>query len=1468
MQAINQTYTDLNEQIRQATHIIGLPEGWDSLTDDARSSVAKRIVFARADWVLRWILDKLKDSEDAGAEARASIKAWKLLDFMIEVLPVSRCAPHLRDAGFLNILEKVLEERYGADAAVQSEPVLQESRSRPRDDSSETVHDDSQPSRKRKRGSGASTPSKRTAVESGNFVALFDAVATTVRSIRDKGDAQSKSEQAIETEHMKMVLRTESAQAARILRNWLNAVLRIHASTQGRLGQLDYLDLSLVVDIWELRAIDVKDDSGASVEQFSTECLIPSLILSQSLHQPVTDGDSQYDSKIFGDTSSVIDRLIAKHIIVPSRAAFFNASSDKSTKPEDTPAGIELLTSSLEPLSAKLLQAAQIQDSGADIPAHYMSLFAAVPYLLHLVIRSSPARTPKARITEKPWIQASLASLSHCAGCSLAPPEFVPPRASIAAVERCLNILASHNVGIDTQVLRDLFWYHSGLKYPLNQERIINWSLIAALIDIDSSILLADPKSANSSTEERPGDLAAFLFEHISSFKFESHAMGDSDSMDVDEGGHPIPVSAGHEASKFFSREDVIHKIVVPVLQTFARNRQLLKFVELWDDELRRTAPTSREPLAELRPRIWEDRHLLLALAEVFEQSLTLAQISTLFKKHAEHLEQYTNKHPKKALSSAVIVQAVLRAIKSDEIIDALRPIMLMVWKVYETWVQQDGPSQSTALEIAWTSLCFLLGHLWPIYLHASAALQKQFVQPLLEIASKNVNSARKEEPTRRLPSSCRTAAAVFVFVACDYLQTVPDTTEIIQKRLQKTLKAMAPGQMETQELATTVELFCVEYAQLLASFDSDVSHKVLNRLLETVSELDAQLGDSLIETLSASIFKQGNAIVEAAFASVLLGGLEQTNSLRTISTNALLHVTPASLSREQREAALDKLLELLTASPKNAAPILNIMINLMQVPNATAKISSDGNALFDVAQALHEAEIEVAPATQLLQKLVQLTLAHLIPNKDQAQNKVFFTQYADNIAASLKKSKTCSPARLAVLSGTLLATQEWDALIPPSQYLDFLSKALSRWSGSQNFVLEAYNQIPPVVLGRSDNLSTAQKHLRQWLDAQFSVKGSSVEISAVIEAIPITQWPAAFVAIVKYQLYQFLGGMEQVLKLASVLLQECSIQQYSSHMLQCLRGSLVFLQASEKLHYAEYCVSLAEKDTPAEIAYQLLHESISAMDDKEELESDLKLKQLSLLPQTCTLLGQVRSDAAFNALLDNVNTILLHKPNMTSQHNIECVLTVLLKLSTRSGPRLSPGHAPAIYARLCETARLVLLLHRSRLGGRFHLLLPLLQSLLLCLFIPNLNRGAALPPWLDSSSPANPTRLTASNAAQYSHLLSTLCSPTQSSVQRTRSATTLNDPIKTAREYASQHVYALLSSFCRFQLYGRLDAEVREKLMPGIWEVISVGQLNKEAIDAMFAGLGKSERDVWRGVWGEWVRIHGRKERKVKEER
>ncbi|KAK3213799.1 hypothetical protein GRF29_28g1074746 [Pseudopithomyces chartarum] len=1356
LQALNFTQSladrDLDEQLHHAARIVGLPDDWHTLPRHARTHAFRRVVPARAEYVLRLLLQKLNDSGHVGVHTRASCTAWTLLDCTLHILPVSRCAPLLRDAHFPTILENSLHLTTPHPAS--------------------SAHALRSP--KRKRGDASAAPPRHPHVDP---VALFAAIQTAVRSIRTKANSHQTNQERIQSEHMKMVLRTESAQAARILRNWLQALHTILSSAPHALQTWDTDPLSLIAHVWDLRAVDASD-----LEQFSTECLIPTLLLSQTLRQ-----SASHDPDRSAHHLLILDRLITRHILVPSRAAFFQPSPNNSAaeQNEALPPQAHTLSVSIAPLSAKLLQAAQIQDAGEEMPAYFSPLFAAVPHLLRLVIRSSPARTPKARISEKPWIQASLVTLAQS----------------------------------------------------------------VALVEIDSSIFLSDPKLAASSSEHKPNDLAAFIFEHISASEFESSGIDDdNDAMDIDDG---VALCA---PGIIFSRKHVIQRIIIPVMKAFSRNRQLLGFIERWDVELRRTAPTHRDLSIEVQPRIWDDHDLLRAFAGVFERSLTLSQISTLFQKHAERLEN--TKHLAKALSSAVIIQAMLHAIESEDTVDSLQETMLSVWKTYEKWVQNDGPGQAAALVTAWSSLSWLLKHLWPLQFHASAALRNEYVQFLLERASKDVVSARKEEPNRLLHSSCRAAAAAFVFVACDFLFILPDAAERVNKRLEKTLKAIAPGQLVPDDLYTTIGLFCVDYTRLLGLFSPKTAPKVLSRLWETITKFDNGLRDPLIETLSSSIFRRGSTHVSVAFASVLLDGLDHVEGrLRTNSISALLHVRSTSLPREQREAMLDKLLKLLSSFPNDPAPVLNIMMQLMEAPNATAELSSNGNAFFDIAQGLHSANMENSPAVDLLEILVQLTLGHLVPNKNQTQNKVFFEHYKKNLESALKKPQRCSPAILAVFTGTISAALEWKTLLPLTHYVDFLSHALHAWSSASEFVLRAYNKIPLTALHEHGVFDSSKTSLRDWISPNVSLE--SIE-NHHLDSVSIDTWPPLFSAIARYQLY---SDKEWLLQVASRLLHAGVSKQ---GILQGLRTALMHLRNSEKMDLLDFCGTLANK-SGAGVVYELLYVLVCSLDDEQEVDPGTKTRQMALMFNLCTRLGEAKDGLSFNFIIDSIDEIVRHKPNMTSQHNIESLLATLHKLSTRKSPQLRPAHASAIYTRLCELTRLLLLLQhcRSRLRGRFHLLMPLLSNLLLCLFIPNLNRGTALPPWLYSASDSTPIHLTHANAANYARLLTTLCSPTQASVQKTHSGTTLNDPIKAAREYTSQHVSTLLSAFCRYTLNGRLNAEVREKLMPGMWEVVSVAQLNKESVEAMFAGLGKSEQDVWRGVWGEWIRSNGNKERK-----
>ena len=1392
----------------------------------------------------------------------------------MHVLPVSRSAPHLRDAGFPSILERTLFENFDKDASLQSTSTPDDVHMKDASESTEVVHEDTHSSRKRKRGTVDTTPAKRVALASANREQLFHVVRSAIASIATLATKNNNSDDNTQTELMKMVLRTESAQASRILRFWFTAVFQILTASSASATSAPHvdqcIDLSLVLEIWDLRVVDSKDEAGASADDFSTESLIPVLTLLNSLRTARQANWTIASPTAVDLATQAIDKLLARHLLAPGRSAFF---SDVTIEPTDSSSKLreaKALASYLEPLRAKLLQATQIEDTGESLPAELDTLFHAIPHLLDLAIRASPSRTPKGRLAEKPWIQATFRSLAECAGCSLnAPPTDVTRQTAVVALEGALRVLQMHNVNVDPETLQNLFWYHCGVKYPERQEKQVHWSLIASLIELDPSVFVAEPKSNLKTSQKHQVDLTEFIFEHISVVEFSGAGFADdavSNDVDLDRPGRTM----------------ILERIIVPLMSAFARNRNLLGFLRRWDHQLVRSyRHENRKALKERKDPIWEDRNINKTLVGLFEQSLTQGQIATLIQEHAKRMTDLGNAMEteskegvnvkklaayKNASSSAVIIPAILQSIQSDELIESLKPHLHSLLLSYATWVQVDRYSLHSRLAFSWFTLCQLSSKLWPIELHGSSKIQRELLYPLVDQATKDMSSSRKDSTGRRVDSLTRAAAMLFLLDVCDNLQTVPGHEDLIQTSLRKVMKSLSSSRLEPKEYAKMLEFFCANFVPLFGRLNAEACQESLHTLLSRISKFDDENSSLISGSLSRSIIEEGSSSLKNAYYTALLEILSQDNEgrLHDMAIDAFLHTHPSAFPREKREATLDRITELVNSQPQAMTDFLSVIAHLMVVPNATAKLCTDGSVIFAIADKLHK-QGQTPPATlQLFQQLVQSILGHIIPNQDQAQNNSFLDEFAGMLNSVTKAGKKCSAARLSILRATIL-TQKQHELLDMERYVELLQHCLTN-DGDDiaplEEVLDAFHEIPISALEKADYLDRTKAWLHTWVKDNSDLE--SYMTSSGQSPFEVADYVARLHQIIaKFRLYP---SARWLIDLTLRLSKELISDGIKRSTLETLKGALASLTTREKLGLVPVLTNvLNPHDRVA--SYGILNDLITTWDNRIEENAELKQKQLAVLPRVCVLLAESPDHESFNALLNSMNTILNDKPSLASQYSIECVLSVLVKLTSRSSPALSPHHAPAIFSRLCETGRLILLVHRGRLGGRFHLLLPLLQGLLFCLFIPNASRSGALPTWLRTVTPSDPVRLTPANANQYSRLLSTLCNPPQSSItkahhyQSSRKSKDLNDPVKAAREKASHFLYPLLASFCRFQLNGRLDAGVREKLMVGIWEVIGTASLHKEALDAMFAGLGRSERDVWRGLWGEWEGVHGRRQ-------
>jgi nucleolar pre-ribosomal-associated protein 2 len=1489
LQSVNQDFSTLNEQIRQVAHIIRLPDDWANIQDEsARSSALQHVVRARAEWVLRWLLDKLKDDADPGAETRALPVAWQLLECMLSMLPVSRSAPHLRDAGFTTILERTLVETFDKDLASLSSLTTASAHTRHASESSETISDDAQPSRKRKRTSpGTSSSSKRTALGVTDPVLLFRVVRLSLQSITGLTAASTKSHDTTQTELMKMVLRTESAQAARILKFWLMGVQKLVARTPQRAAD-SLVDLSVVLNIWELRIIDANDNSGSSSEDFANECLVPTLQLAETLKTARPLVAKQYPPRTLDHTVHALDRLLTRHILAPARSTFFAAPHAEAVAEGASYKEATGLSSSLGPLRAMLLQAIQIEDAGEVIPTQFAASFKAVGNLLDLTIRASPSRTPKSRLAERPWIQAVFVSLAECVACSLkAPPELATSKAAVVTLQSALEVLQSHAITMDSAILKNVFWYHCGVKYPQTEDRPVHWTLIAALIELDASIFVTTPRSALHESGGHNTDLVEFLFDQISHTEYKGAGFVNlEEEMSIDTKDRDVVIA---DTRLHADRQLVVKRIIIPIMSAYARNRNLLGFLRRWDDQLVKSyKPANRKALKEGKDSVWEDRLLTMALTETFEQSLTHDQIAKLVEEHAQRMdalgdamntqaEEDVNIRKltayKKAASSALLIPAVLQSIQSDDVINALKPQLHSLFVSYAARVQDDRYSAYTRLDFSWTTLCQLMTKLWPIEMHSSVQLQQQLLHPLMEQATKDVSTSRKELEIRRVDSQTRAAAMLFLLDSCNSVQTVPGSEEQVHSGLIKVVKNLSASRLEAAEYTNMMEIFCANFVQLLGHMDAPTSQESLLAMLARLSVFEDDVGDNIISSLSQSIFSQGNSALHGAYTSALSAALGQNDDSHSyhVIFQALRQVQPSALSREKREAILDRLSTLTSASP-HLVELLSLMVQLMEVPNASAKISIDGAVVFDIAAQVQKQGLPSPTLLRQLQSLCQKVLGHIIPNQSQAQSRAFLGEYQKKLNALTEGKKKVSSASLAILRATVLEQKD-SQLLSLKQYVGLLKQCLTddgtdaNDTASFEDVMDAFIELFPALLADPTLLKTTTTWLRNWINENADLE--SYVKSSQTGSVEVAEFVARLHKLVaKYKLYP---DTKWLVALTVKLLCGPLAAEVKRIALATTTEALTPLETAEKLSRVPLLAGVSDPLVQS-ASFCVLKDLISTLPDKVSTDATLKKEQLAILPRLCYLLADTCNETSFNALMDSIDMILNNKASLTTQHSIECVLTVLVKLTSRTSPALSATHASHIFTRLCETSRLVLLVHRNKSGGRSHLLLPLLQGLLFCLFMPTSARSGALPSWLRSNTPAEPVCLTPTNAAQYTRLLSTLCNPPQSTISKahqrsSRNSKDLNDPVKAAREKTSHFLYPFLASLCRFQLSGRLLPAVRTKLMPGLWEVVGTASLHKEELDAMFAGLSRSEKDVWRSVWGEYESVHGRKERFVGEE-
>ncbi|OCK75692.1 hypothetical protein K432DRAFT_361651 [Lepidopterella palustris CBS 459.81] len=1547
--SLDNTFPDLNDQIRQAAQIIGLPDGWDDGAAEFQCKVLRKQRFhARAEWVLRWILDKLKPQNANGIRARTNIKAWKLLKQAISLVPVINAASLLRTADYAGILERVLEENFGKDEhdkTVKRGPTQDTEAALDLSESSATAEEHLESSRKRKRlSSDTDRPMKQVALGTSGLDELFAVIANVLEAILVQSKSDGSIEDAMVAEHMKMVLRISSAQAARLLKFWLKGIFNLLTlGPEIATSVLDAPDhclrLSPILEVWEMRTQDTKDQSDASANLFSTECLTTVATLLSILkdntsvvHWGMCKTQGKDLPLVRKTAIQSLEQLLARHVFGPSRTAFFADVADTVNSSEkEGPRRARNLSLYLHPLNIKIGQAASFEGMSGSLPTSFEPLLSAIPQLLDIAIRCSLRHSPRKKFAERPWLQAVFVVLCECSGCPLRSPGSPSTQSAIAVLGDMLAVLTEKDVPVDYSILEDIFRFYAGMYKVSAQKSTIWWGLVAKLTALNPDIFLPKSKANTDSSGARPNDLSAILFEQISAFPAENlnsnKAIYMDDGLSIWHNFTGLLDQCGPDGHHNTVRGVLQQSILIPVLRAFAKNRDLLGFISRWHTQLTEVVSVSLAPTAGPRKRaersIWEDFELSSALAPLLESTLTLKQTSGLFEQHgvslsslldvlrnATSLTQSSELEQafKNANSSAILVDVLLRCLCLDETVAGLEPQLKALHLGISALIEHEYFRSHADMAVVWSILSRLFALLWDIASNESpgplhSVLDSKMIELVHENISANIQGASKEESD---------SAFAFLLTVCDRFRSIPSSKKSVCEHLGQALSAILqntfPLQTEShkdgisldefkldktsiQKTFRKLELLLVRFPSLLEFIPSNLRASLFLQIYWVVStDHTNSASDQLLQACSEFVFSNLGSNVRNDMLSALFAGIDNMSSaarnlksqdLIEFSENLYFQIPLQALPRKHREAVLDRITDILLGkqelSREQVLRHLALMVQLMEVPNSSAKICTEPMSLIRIARIADKESIETdRNILDKLEALVKLILHHILSEKDQKRSQGYLEQIGIYLSHHDNVISLENPGYLAFVKA-VMATVGKDEIFPGGNLHEtiqqhFLSTFEKKMTGSTlsgllkvgvsapklcdlDMMLDFLCDVPVELVGGNGAFERLKGLLQEWINPYFS---PSAQLPLAKAPFMPGTWCLLHNVVARFHIYP---DYNHFLRMSQGLLQlDLSAKEFRA-ILITFKKSLLPLDMSTKLQLLPSLLP-SETDEVEVGSLPILHALISSFEHGGLDDADRK-QQLSALLGKIVVYLPISSDIArFNSLLDCVNTILRDKPFLVSQFGIEALIAAILTTVCPTGPSLPPQHAPALFTRLCETTNILFSLHRSRLGGRFHLLIPLLQRLLSCFFISNATRRTKnpyLPPWIHPYS----TPLTPANAISYTRLLTTLSSPTVSSVtgpqhhhNRSRKQAALVDATKKARQYAGQYIPSLIVWFCKCLLSGRLEPKVRERLMPGVWACLETVEM--EALKAMSSGLGSNERAIWRGLYAEWRRTSG----------
>ncbi|OAX82346.1 hypothetical protein ACJ72_03305 [Emergomyces africanus] len=1454
-------------QLQEAARIIGvdLSSSYSHGKADSRAisdatNKEQRPSAPKEEWILRWLMKKLKASsspqqEQSHSSYRLDIRTWIFLRQLFDLVPAKPLAFILNENRFLLILKDTLADIANASSFPPERPALQDAL---QSESSVTVQGSpvsvsSKRGQKRKRtenGLGSGEPAG--AIINCSWIDTFCAVLETVKALVVLPEQYPENKSAVGSQ-LKLILRGEPQIAAMILGQSFELARRVVEKRDKASPQLVSLlmpALYSVLDIWKLSSEHLGDSTTLSSDDaFSSHCL------SQALHLLTVLGEATNESAGNKNLKQGMERLVALHVILPLRQSFFSAHSSGATSTEDSPdpALIKLV---LNDIHSRWKKADDISNTKL------------LPTLLDIAIRAVPWDTFRRQVHEAPWLETLFVALSSIAGCSLSEdPSWNTLHGDILTLESLLQVTINRKVSLSVNTLSRYAIRFSGLVEG-DGDPTTEWSLISKIIRTGVDVFL--PNSGIDGADK----LLSNLIGRITTFSL-------------------VPTVMPSE-----KYEVIKNDVVIPLLNGFAGARAIGSFLDIWSEQLTWIEATRLSGTDIFYFFVWEDDDLAAAIKPLisnpFSENQIKDRLQTILMQHSfddevKAPEQYAD---------IVLLDAIFKSrllgdftFEGQLLTQAFRIVLNLIsskrkldwrwrlWRLSQRFVHQRSSSDDLSIDLHATLLPEAVDLLQSFHHqgHAPNMSRNECLEAFEAFKLTVVVAGRTDDPK-----------------SSEYLNAIIPR---IVPALNQAAKSSEPAWNGRVETVISLQTICVGYLVVLLATPLAVSrltsenrNLLFNSLLTSVERSEqgistpvlsqategSGLQNQLLEiwqsfTSNEWLLKAPAAVYD--LVNTIFHHLKEKNMPRHLLIASLLSVPTRLIPRHQRGMLLDFLQQAVLRGQLNSremcTDVLTLMTKLADLPKSSAQITSDWEEPWKLSEAIffqQESSSNVLPF-QSFRQLHKAIIDRVLVSSD-IQRRLYFQKTFDKVSEVVQKYDTANfdTMELFMLALSLRTLRTHHENFDGNLKVETLNalrekvfnvlitdlRSIERNTKKKGKPLDV-----PTLTGILNTLEEFDDMMNKNRDAQKAIRKVEEQLGTMSNDAHIKR-------LVKRRL---ISSQKAGKDLEQVLMQSISLfpvnQLYDDEqqmVLRDIRRKLSTLPEKKLVRFVHQIRDPGFAGQDAAHRLLLTGVAISCFQTVEDLDTQASQELSSLFTALLRCLVDTTAIEAFSLATECLEMLLRNQSRSITQWNIDNTLGTIAVTISAHGPKIAREYAGVIYSRICQLLGLIFGQYRQKLSGRFHLVLPVMQLLLRLLFTPSSKAQKSsrfqlsLPPWAINNNTSSPF-LKPSYGTQYTRLLTTLCDPTVSAVQRgQRSKSGLTDNTKKVKSLAGQHLQYLVMEYAICQLRGQLPPDMKATLMPGFYSVLDV--MSKETMRGMNAAMDSSSRAVFKTLYDDYIRF------------